>query len=59
MVFSILVFSCKEETKTPIPDTEEDIIEVVEEKKDSIVEIVEPIKKNSKGNKSGINSQRL
>jgi uncharacterized protein YciI len=48
MVFSILVFSCKEETKTPIPDTEEDIIEVVEEKKDSIVEIVEPIKKTAR-----------
>ena len=48
MVFSILLFSCKEETKNPVPDIEKDIIEVVEEKKDSIVEIVEPIKKTTR-----------
>ena len=49
MVVSILLFSCKEETKTPVSDLEEDItIGIVEEKKDSVVEIVEPIKKTAR-----------
>lgn len=48
ILFSVLIFSCKEEVKASLPDIKEEAIEIVEEKIDSIVELVEPIKKSAR-----------
>lgn len=46
ILFSILLFSCKEEAKASLPDIKEEPIEITDKKTDSIVELVEPIKKS-------------
>ena len=49
ILFSVLLFSCKEETKASLPDINEDTSEIVEEKTDTIIEVTEEdIQKSAK-----------
>jgi uncharacterized protein YciI len=58
MMFSILLFSCKEEIKTSVSDIEEDTLEIVEEKTDSILDVVEvDIQKSTKQLKEALTAQ--